>query len=182
MDFAHDPSEIEDLPPSKSQRKREMQALQDIGDQLVALSPERLNKVPMPDALRIAVLDWQRFPKHEAQRRQMQYIGKLMRNIDPEPIQAVLDAFKGASAEETARMHRRERLRVDLLEDEKVLHTIAETWPGADLQHLRVLRRNALKEREAGKPPRSFRELFKVLRELEETPLDDEENPELPEE
>lgn len=90
-----------------------------------------------------------------------------MRNVDPEPIRAALDAFKGVSAVETARMHRLEQLRARLIEDEKTLHGIAEAHPGADLQHLRVLRRNAIKEKEANKPPRAFRELFRVLRELE---------------
>jgi ribosome-associated protein len=66
-----------------------------------------------------------------------------------------------------ARQHRVERLRLELLEDEGVLHQVASSWPGADLQHLRVLRRNALREREAGKPPKAFRELFKALRELD---------------
>ncbi len=103
----------------------------------------------------------------EARRRQLQYIGKLMRNVDPAPIQAQLDVFNGNSAAEVARQHRLERLRADYLEDEKVLTTIADTWPGADLQHLRNLRRNALKEREQGKPPKAFRELFRVLRDLE---------------
>jgi len=65
-------------------------------------------------------------------------------------------------------MHRLEGLRTRLLEDEKTLHDIAETYPGADLQQLRVLRRNAIKEKEQNRPPRAFRELFRVLRELEE--------------
>jgi len=154
-------------PPSKSSLKREMHALQDLGEQLVALSPERLKKVPLPDSLYEAIRAAQGF-KMEARRRQMQYIGKLMRKIDPAPIQAQLDIFSGNSAAEVAKMHRLERLREQLLEDDKVLGTIAETWPEADLQYLRTLRRNALKEREAGKPPKSFREIFRVLRELQE--------------
>ncbi len=155
-------------PPSKSSRKRAMHALQDIGERLVQLSPERLRKVPMPEELYDAVRDAQRFTKHEARRRQLQYIGKLMRGIDPTPIQAQLDAFEGGSATETARQHRLERLRADFLEDEKVIAAIAEASPGADLQHLRVLRRNALKEREHNKPPKAYRELFRALRELDE--------------
>lgn len=155
-------------PPSKSSRKRAMHALQDLGQQLVELSVERLRKVPMPEELFDAVRDAQRFTAHEARRRQMQYIGKLMRNIDPEPIQAQLDIFNGVSAAEVAKQHRLEKLRTDFLEDEKVLEHIANTWPQADLQHLRTLRRNALKERDNNKPPKSFREIFRILRELEE--------------
>lgn len=164
-----DPADEDDFPepPSKSSRKREMQALQDLGEQLVALSPERLKKVPLPETLYEAIRAAQGF-KMEARRRQLQYIGKLMRKIDPEPIQAQLDIFAGNSAVEVAKMHRLERLREQLLEDEQVIGTIAETWPEADLQYLRTLRRNALKEREAARPPKSFREIFRVLRELQE--------------
>lgn len=153
-------------PPSKSSRKREMQALQDLGEQLVALSPERLKKVPLPETLYEAIRAAQGF-KMEARRRQLQYIGKLMRKIDPELIQAQLEIFAGNSAAEVAKMHRLERLREQLLADEQTIGTIAETWPEADLQYLRTLRRNALKEREAAKPPKSFREIFRVLRDLQ---------------
>lgn len=156
--------------PSKTRRKKDMHALQDLGEQLVALSAERLVKVPLPETLADAVREAQRITSHEGRRRQLQYIGKLMRGVDPAPIQAALDAFAGNSKEEIARQHRIERLRLELLEDEGVLHRIANTWPGADLQHLRVLRRNALKEKEQNKPPRAFRELFKVLRELDAGP------------
>ncbi|MDD3354353.1 ribosome biogenesis factor YjgA [Zoogloea sp.] len=154
--------------PSKSQLKRDSAALQDLGRELAELGKERLAKVPIDEDLRDAVKDYQRFTTHEARRRQLQYIGRLMRNVDPEPIREALDAFRGVSVVETARMHRLESLRTQLLEDEKTLHTIAETYPGADLQQLRVLRRNALKEKELNKPPRAFRELFRLLRELEE--------------
>jgi len=164
-----DPADEDDFlePPSKSSRKRDMQALQDLGEALVALSPERLKKVPLPETLYEAIRAAQGF-KMEARRRQLQYIGKLMRKIDPVPIQAQLDAFAGNSAAEVAKMHRLERLREQLLEDEQTIGTIAETWPGADLQYLRTLRRNALKEREAARPPKAFREIFRVLRELQE--------------
>lgn len=154
--------------PSKTRRKEAMHELQDLGAALVELSPGQLRRIDLPADILAAVLDWQRFPKHEAQRRQLQYIGKLMRTTDPEPIRAGLAILRGESAEETARLHRRERLRTRLLEDEKVLEEIVGTWPHADLTHLRQLRRNALKEQEAGKPPKSFRLIFQVLKELEE--------------
>jgi len=154
--------------PSKSQKKRESTALQDMGAQLVALSAERLKKTPMPDNLREALLDAQRFTKHEAKRRQMQLVGKIMRSVDPAPLQAVLDEVNGVSAAATARQHRLERLRTLLLEDDSVFSEIAQDFPGADLQHLRQLKRNALKEAEQQKPPRAFRELFRQLRELDD--------------
>lgn len=158
--------------PSKSQVKREMDALQGLGERLVELNKERLAKIAMPDELRDAVRDAQRFTKHEARRRQLQYIGRLMRSVDPAPIQAALDEFDGVSALANARQHALERLRERLLEDEQVLGEIAQRHAAADLQRLRQLRRNALKERAEDKPPRAFRELFRVLRELEDRPDD----------
>lgn len=167
-------------PPSKSSRKRAMQALQDLGAELVALPPTRLRKVPLPESLFVAIRDAQRLTRRdEALRRQMQYIGKLMRSVDPEPIQAQLELFRGLSSAEVARQHRLEKLRSDLIEDEKVIEYIVETWPEVDLQHLRTLRRNALKEREQNKPPKAFREIFKVLRDLDRAgaAVDDEDEP-----
>ncbi|MDR2881680.1 MAG: DUF615 domain-containing protein [Azoarcus sp.] len=156
-----------DEPPSKTRRKREMQNLQDLGAQLVALAPAQLKKFPVPGELLAAIAEAQRFTrKDEALRRQMQYIGKLMRGIDPEPIRARLAVLRGESASEIARQHRLERLREELLADERTVETIVREWPGADIQRLRVLRRNALKEREQQRPPRAYREIFRVLREL----------------
>jgi ribosome-associated protein len=152
--------------PSKSALKREMTELQALGEELAALSKDQLKKIDLPDDLRDALRDAQRFTQHEAHRRQLQYIGKLMRTIDPEPIRAALDEIKGVSAAANARMHALERLRERFLADEKVIAEIAAAHPGADLQQLRQLRRNALKEQELNKPPRAFRELYRVLREL----------------
>lgn len=154
---------------SKSQRKRDMHELQGLGSALVGLSAERLARIEMPDLLRSAVREAQRITRHEARRRQMQYIGRLMRDTDATPIREALDALNGTSAAENARLHKLERLRERLLEDESVLAEIAAEFPGADLQRLRALRRNTLKEREQAKPPRSFRELFRVLRDLTES-------------
>lgn len=169
-DEAEDETNLE--PPSKSSLKREMHALQGLGAELVELSDDRLKRVPMPDRLRDAILDYKRFPKHEARRRQLQFIGRLMRHIDSEPIQAQLEVFKGASKLEVARQHRLERLRDAFLEDEKRISDILEHWPDADVQYLRTLRRNALKEREQAKPPRSYREIFRVLRDLDRAASD----------
>lgn len=155
-----------DEKPSKSALKREMTELQALGEDLVALSKDQLKRIDLPDNLRDALRDAQRFTRHEALRRQLQYVGKLMRTVDPEPIRAALDEIKGLSAAANARMHALERLRERFLADEKVIAEIAADHPDADLQHLRQLRRNALKEQELGKPPRAFRELYRVLREL----------------
>lgn len=158
-----------DLPaaPSKSSRKRAMQAVQDLGEELVELGPERLKKIDLPDSLREAVRACQGF-RMEARRRQLQYIGKLMRKLDVEPIRAQLDALRGVSAAAVAQTHQLERLRSRLLADEQVLGEIVELWPQAELQRLRTLRRNTLREQAAGKPPRAFRELYRVLRSLQQ--------------
>ena len=152
--------------PSKSQLKREMTALQELGEELVGLSRERLAKIDMPERLRDAILDAQRITKHEARRRQMQYIGKIMRDIDAAPLRAAMDEIKGVSEAANIRQHQLERLRTRLMEDEAVFSEVARDYPGADMQHLRQLRRNAIKEAQQGKPPRAYRELFRELREL----------------
>ena len=152
--------------PSKSQLKREMTALQDLGAELVALSKERLAKIERPERLRDALLEAQRITKHEARRRQMQYIGKIMRDVDAEPLRAAMDEINGVSEAANIRQHQLERLRTRLMEDESAFSELARDYPGADVQHLRQLRRNALKEAQLGKPPRSYRELFRELREL----------------
>ena len=165
--------------PSKSALKREMTELQSLGTELVSLSKDQLKKIDLPDDLRDAVRDAQRFTQHEAHRRQLQYIGKLMRSLDAGPIRAALDEIKGVSAAANARMHALERLRSRFLEDEAVIAEIAAEHPQADLQHLRQLRRNALKEQQLGKPPRAFRELYRALRELQglpESPMTTEES------
>jgi len=160
--------EDESVAPSKTQRKQQMEELQTLGEELVALSADRIKKIDIPDELRDAVREAQRMTRHdEAKRRQMQYIGKLMRNVEVEPIRAALALVRGESAGETAKLHRLERLRGELLADEKVASEIAQLYPTVDLQHLRSLRRAALKEQLQNKPPRSYRAIFQLLKELE---------------
>ena len=164
----HEPDDHEDSGPSKSQLKRDMHALQELGEDLIKLSKERLAKIDIDDSLRDAVREAQRMPgRNEAMRRQMQYIGKLMRNADAAPIRAALDAVNGVSRAETARMHRIEQLRERFISDEQVINEIATQYPGADLQHLRQMRRNAIRDKEQNRPPRYFREIYQTLRELD---------------
>ena len=160
--------EEEQAPLSKTKRKQAMDELQDLGEELVTLSTDRIKKINIPEDLRDAVRAAQRRTRHdEARRRQMQYIGKLMRNVEVEPIREALALVRGESASETAKLHRLEQLRSTLLADEKVLHEIATRYPSVDLQHLRSLRRAALKEHEQNKPPRSYRAIFQLLKDLE---------------
>jgi ribosome-associated protein len=165
----HDDDQDAALAPlSKTKQKEAMHELRDLGAELVELSVGQLKRMDLPETLLGAVRDCQKITAHGARRRQLQYIGKLMRGVDDAPIRAGLALIRGESAAETARLHRLERFRERLLADETVLTDIAATWPRADLQHLRQLRRNALKEREAGKPPRNFRAIFQVLQELDQ--------------
>ncbi len=155
--------------PSKTQRKQAMEELQSLGEALVGLPADRLKKIDLPDDLREAIAAAQRMTRlDEAKRRQMQYIGRLMRSAEIEPLRAALADARGESASETARLHRLERLRSELLEDEKKIQEIAALYPAIDLQHLRSLRRAAIKEHELNKPPRNFRAIFQLLKEADQ--------------
>ena len=154
--------------PSKSQLKRDMLALQALGEALVALSDDQLARLELPEDLRDAVRDAKRISvsKHGAIRRQRQYVGRIMRDVDAAPIRAQLDAIEGHSRSHTAWLHRVERWRERLLAHEEALTELLTEHPGADIARIRVLIRNAHREEALGKPPKSFRELFQVLREL----------------
>jgi len=154
-------------PVSKTKRKKEMHDLQALGAELVELSDAVLAAVRIPDDLRAAVLEARRITAHEGRRRQMQYIGRLMRDVDPAPLREQLDALSGQSAAQTARHKRLEALREKLLADDAALTDYVTAHAGADLQELRTLIRNARREQKDGKPPRAFRELFRRLKALD---------------
>ena len=159
---------------SKTQRKRAMHALQDLGEALVALNGERLAALDLPEPLREAVHEAKRLKGFEAKRRQVQYIGRLMRDVDPGPIRARIDAWEGTSRLHAAWLHDLERWRERLLADAEAVTELARTCPAADLQHLHTLVRNARSEAAAGKPPRHYRALFQALKELLPEPGPDE--------
>ncbi|MGE0559608.1 MAG: ribosome biogenesis factor YjgA [Burkholderiales bacterium] len=153
-------------PLSKSQRKRDMDALQAIGEELTQLNEQQLATVDLPESLRDAVLAARAMKRNEARRRQMQYVGKLMRQVDPAPIRAKLDGWRSASGEHVAQLHRIERWRERLLAEPEALALFVADHPAADIQQLRTLIRNTAQERERGKPPKHFRALFQMIREL----------------
>ena len=140
-----------------------MHELQAIGEALVRLSPEKLARIEMPEALRDAVNEARRFTKHEARRRQMQYIGRLMRDVDPGPIADQLGALEAPSKHQTAVLHLVEQWRRDLLADPEAVHRFVKDFPEADPHRLRSLVEAANDEKRASRPPRQFRELFHVL-------------------
>lgn len=150
--------------PSKSQRKREATALQALGKQLVELSRERLEKMDLPDALRAEVLEARRITSHGATRRQMQLIGKLMRDVDAESIATQLAEIRGESDAAKAAFHALEQWRDRLLKDDQAVTQWLARHPGTDAQQLRQLIRNARRENTEGKPPKSSRALFRMLR------------------
>jgi len=155
-----------DLPPSKTKIKQQMHDLQDIGEQLVELSNDRLKELDLPERLFDAVREMKRINKFGAQRRQMQFIGRLMREVETAPIVAKLEVWSGKSHQHIAWLHQIERWRDRLLEDESALTELLADHPAADAQRLRALIRNALKEKEQAKPPKSYREIFQILREI----------------
>ena len=150
---------------SKTQRKQEMTELQALGERIVALNEAQIAAIEMPEFLRDAVMEARRIKGHESRRRQMQYIGRLMRDVDPAPIREKISQWDGQSSSNVALEHSIIRWRERLLEDEAALTGFARQYPGADIRQLRLLVRNANAERAAGKPPRSFRELFRLVRE-----------------
>ena len=157
---------------SKTKAKEEVEALQDLGKRLVGVGNDRLKKLDIPESLLDAVLEAKKINSHGALRRQMQYIGKLMRDVDTDPIQEMLDELDGISNKANARFHALEKLRDRLIEHEGVITTLKNDYPELDVSTLRTLRRNAIKEQAEQKPPRAYRAIFQLLKNLQsaETP------------
>ncbi|MGB3434083.1 ribosome biogenesis factor YjgA [Achromobacter sp.] len=160
--------------PSKSQVKREMHALLDLGKQLIDLSPERLKQLPLAERLYEAIRTAQRTTGREGKRRQVHFVGKLMRDAPADEIRTQLDIWENGSREETATMHRLEMVRDRLLDDDEALTKLLNSNPQADVQQLRALIRAARKEKQAnaallqGQEPQKkhYRALFQALKTL----------------
>lgn len=151
---------------SKSELKRDMEILQNLGEALVALKPSVLAKFPLDDDLRDAISDAQRFEK-EAKRRQLQLIGKMMRQRDPEPIQAALDLLQNKHGQQSIELQKLERMRDRIIaEGDKAINELMESHPQADRQKLRQLARQAQKEQKDNKAPKAFREIFQYIKSL----------------
>lgn len=161
--------------PSKSQVKREMLALTELGKRLIGLSPERLRQLPLAERLYEAIREAQRTTSREGLRRQTHYVGKLMRDAPAQEIRQQLHAWEHGSREETAAMHRLEALRDRLIEDDAALTELLSRHPETDAQHLRTLIREARKEARAnanllqGQEPKRkhYRALFQALKTIE---------------
>jgi ribosome-associated protein len=155
---------------SKTKLKAEADALQAIGKKLIDLPKDKLLKLALPEALFDAVVEAKRLTANGATRRQLQYIGRLMRDTDSAPIVEQLSRWEGKHDEENARFHLLERWRDRLIGDSgsSVLQELVSLYPQIDIQLVRTLIRNAQKEALVNKPPKSSRELFKLLREASE--------------
>lgn len=145
-----------------------MDALQDLGVQLVDLPRDRLAKLNLPETLLDAVNEARRLTANGAISRQRQYIGRLMREIDTAPIVEQLQRWEGKHSAETAHFHQLERWRTRLIEEENALSEFMQHYPAVDSQQLRTLIRNSRREHLENRPPKSSRELFKLLREISE--------------
>jgi ribosome-associated protein len=167
--------EKDEIPPilSKTKLKAEADAQQAIGKKLIELSKDKLTKLNLPETLYEAVLESKRLTANGAIRRQLQYIGRLMRETDTAPIVEQLSRWEGKHNDENARFHALERWRDRLINESgtsqsNLLQEFVALYPQTNIQQLRNLIRNAQKEQLANKPPKSSRELFKLLRDVSE--------------
>ncbi len=160
--------ETDEYGPSKTQLKRESDALQVLGKELLGLPDSRLNALQMPELLRTALAAGKKITAHEGKRRQLQYIGKLMRKVDAEPLREAVAAFKLGHAQDQLRLHQLEHVRNQLIADDQALQSFITEHPGIDVQQLRSLVRSARKDaadNPEGRSGRGFRELFQFLKE-----------------
>lgn len=154
---------------SKSQIKRELHALQALGERLTTLKPDLLARMPLTDALRRALAEAPKHTANAARKRHIQFLGKLMRDQDVEAILAMIDQVDSSTREYNERFHALERWRDRLIgEGDGALESFIESYPDSDRQHLRGLIRHAQHEAAHNKPPAAARKLFKYLRELDE--------------
>lgn len=154
---------------SRSEKKRRSTARQKIGEDLACMPITAVRSFGLPAALVAAFEDYHQYSKHEAKRRQMQFIGKMLREIDITEIEARLNDYHAGRASATADFHHLEKLRDALMaEKADALGDMLEMYPAVDVQYVRQLVRNGKKEIAAGKPPKAARTLFRYLRDFEE--------------
>ena len=154
---------------SRTQLKNEDKALKKMGVRLLEFSPGQLARIDIPEELRDAVLFAKSITSREARRRQLQLIGRLLRQIDPTAIRELIEGKDQQSRETADAFHQLEQWRDELLDgNDALIEELCERFKGAERQQFRQLVRNARKEREKGKPPKSTRQLFRYLRKISE--------------
>lgn len=158
--------------PSKSALKRASHELQELGEQLLAMPDSRLDDIEMPERLREALADYKKTKSFEGRRRQLQFIGKVIRSVDPEPLREAVASFQLGHAKDALSLHEAERWRAELIADEKdALTRWVESFPDTDMQQLRALIRSARKDAALEPEKRSgrgFRELFQFIKRAQE--------------
>lgn len=168
IDETRDPEDAGPREPSKTQRKAEARELRDLGQALAALSDAEREALDLPETLRDAVDRYNATRAHGARKRELQFLGKQMRRIDPAPIRAAVEAKAASGMADAAAFHRLEGWRDRLIEDDAAVTDWIDQHPGCDVQRLRSLIRSA--RREGGGEPevrrgKSYRALFRFLRE-----------------
>ncbi|QJR10547.1 hypothetical protein DSM104443_01611 [Usitatibacter rugosus] len=148
---------------SKTQRKKQMHDVQSLGVALTKLSPEQLARFNLPELLLDAILEAKRHTTHEAIRRQSQWIGKIMRDMDVAPIAAQLAALNAPTSRDTALFHRAEKWRTEILADPSLIATFVAEFPSADAKAIAILVEKAKAERAAERAPKHYRELFHAI-------------------
>ena len=159
----------EDEGPSKSELKRQMLERQKLAEVLASLSSDALKTIPLDETIKTAIAETNRIKSFEAIRRHKQYLGKLMRALDNEELESIqkrLDAIQGVSKAETAKLHFLENYRDRLIANDDAFTKMIEQYPDMDIQNMRTLIRNARKEKEQNKPPKAYREIFRVLKDM----------------
>lgn len=155
--------------PSKSELKRQMTERQKLAEVLAALSSDALKTIPLDEAIKTAIAETNKIKSFEAIRRHKQYLGKLMRFLDDEELDVIqkrLDAIQGVSKAETAKLHFLESYRDRLVSNDEAFTKMIEQYPDMNIQNMRTLIRNARREKEQDKPPKAYREIFRVLKEM----------------
>ena len=159
----------EELAPSKSQEKRDCDALKKLGDDLVSLKQTDLDTMNLPETLLAAIHEARRIQSRSGLKRQRQYIGKIMRQTDADEIKKQFELIKHKHDTNTSQFRKVEQWRDRLLADDKTaLNEIIDSYPDIDRQHINQLIRQAKQEQKLEKPPAAARKLFKYLRELSE--------------
>lgn len=154
---------------SKSELKRQMTERQKLAEVLAALSSDALKTIPLDEAIKAAIAETNKIKSFEAIRRHKQYLGKLMRFLNEEELDAIqkrLDAIQGVSKAETAKLHHLESYRDRLIANDETFTKMIEQYPDMDIQNMRTLIRNARKEKEMNKPPKAYREIFCALKDM----------------
>ncbi|MHA6202828.1 ribosome biogenesis factor YjgA [Dyella soli] len=159
-----------DYGPTRTQQRRDALAVLALANQLMELPPSKLAKLELPEDVLREIAQTRRITAHIARKRQLAFLAKVMRRHDQEVfdgVRAALGENRERQRQETAAMHRMEALRDRLLADtDTAMGELIEQYPGIDRQHLRSLVRQAKAERDANKPPRAYREIFQLLKEL----------------